>query len=368
MTRCAENKHIFLLVLAAFMLFQSCKQKGSGNEETSTINSPSSVSQSLSTEVKIVPCAKDIFIKKTLLTGILKARESAVVKSEVGGIINKMTILDGSRIQKNDVLLSLDDTEEQYALEQAKIRYDDAIVKRNDLIIQYGGIPDDENSVKPYQLKVINTNTGYHKTIQDIKELEFRIRRKKVKVPFTGVVADLKVKPHEVINPGQEICTLINPATFEVSFMVMENHALRLNKGLTIRIHPLNAPLLQYTAIISIINPRVNDQGLVEIRAKLSGNANQLYENMNMRVIIEEKTKPYIIIPKTALVRRSERTVVFTYDENDKTAKWNYVTVADENDTHYAISEGLMPGQLVIYEGNLNLDHDAAVSIKAKEE
>jgi len=41
----------------------------------------------------------------------------------------------------------------------------------------------------------------------------------------------------------------------------------------------------------------------------------------------------------------------------------NYVTVAHENDEQIAVSEGLEPGALVIYEGNLNLEHDAQVRV-----
>jgi hypothetical protein len=51
------------------------------------------------------------------------------------------------------------------------------------------------------------------------------------------------------------------------------------------------------------------------------------------------------------------------YDETEKLAKWKYVTVAYENDSEIAITEGLEVGQLAIIEGNLNLDHDAEVLI-----
>lgn len=341
----------------------SCKSSSESDPAVKPAESESQTSAGLNNDVKVSPCIMDVFAKRTILTGVIKARESASISSLVGGMINKLQMADGQHIRKNDILLSLDDTEDVYALEQAKIRHSDATIKKNDLLMQYGGAPDDHASVNAQQLKVIFSNTGYLKTIQDIKELEYRIGRKKIKAPFDGIVADMKVKPYEIISAGQQLCTLINPATYEVSFMVMENYALKMRKGQTITVHPLHAPNVRMTAGINTINPKVNDQGLVEVRAKLNGNASHLFENMNMQVFLEEKTKPYILVPKSALVRRSERTVVFTYEEATMTAKWNYVTIVDENDTQYAISDGLKPGQLIIYDGNLNLDHGAKVRI-----
>jgi hypothetical protein len=43
------------------------------------------------------------------------------------------------------------------------------------------------------------------------------------------------------------------------------------------------------------------------------------------------------------------------------------VTIAHENDTEIALSEGIKAGDVVIVEGNLNLGHDARVKWKKKE-
>ncbi len=345
------------------MLFLGCTSKTNQTAESITAQGGTEM-QNISSEVGITPCIKNVFVKKTLLTGVIMARESAMLKSDVGGIINSLYGTNGKRVSKGDVLLILDDKEEQFAIEQVRTKLSDAIIKKSQMLIDYGGSADDDLSVKPYQLKVIYAITGYHKIVQDIKELEYRLSKKKIKAPFPGLIADLKVKQYEIIQPGQELCTMINPSTYEVTFMAMENQSLRLQKGQKVITHPLTVPNETYTAYISMVNPKVNKDGLVEVRASLQGKFQHLYENMNMRVVIEEPTKSYILVPKSALVRRSERTVVFTYEASTKTAKWNYVTLVDENDTHYAISDGLAAGQLVIHEGNLNLDHGATVTLK----
>jgi hypothetical protein len=128
---------------------------------------------------------------------------------------------------------------------------------------------------------------------------------------------------------------------------------------------------VELRATVSAINPVVDDQGLVRIHARiqpddLRRHAACLLEGMNIRAVLEKRLPNQLVVPKSAVVLRSGKPVVFTYDEASGLAKWNYVTVLYENDTHAAIGEGLKPGDLVIFEGNLNLDHDARVAVEGK--
>jgi hypothetical protein len=81
--------------------------------------------------------------------------------------------------------------------------------------------------------------------------------------------------------------------------------------------------------------------------------------NVNVRV---QKTLPnQLVIPKKALVLRTNRQVVFTL--RDGKAMWNYVKTGLENSTGFIITEGLNEGDVVICDGNINLAHEAPVTV-----
>ena len=126
---------------------------------------------------------------------------------------------------------------------------------------------------------------------------------------------------------------------------------------------PVALPGKAYVGQVSEINPFVNGQGLVLVRARISHPDRQLFEGMNVRVRIERRLANQVIVPKSAVVERSGRKVVFTVvtEAGPRKAKWNYVTIGSENETEVTISEGLKPGDEVITAGNLNLAHDAVV-------
>ena len=83
---------------------------------------------------------------------------------------------------------------------------------------------------------------------------------------------------------------------------------------------------------------------------------------MNTKVIINKEVKDCIVIPKSAVLYRQNRKVVFVHE--DGLAKWVYVETGEENSTHAAITDGsLNPGQEIIVSNNLNLAHETPVKI-----
>ncbi|WGH74115.1 hypothetical protein P8625_08265 [Tenacibaculum tangerinum] len=96
------------------------------------------------------------------------------------------------------------------------------------------------------------------------------------------------------------------------------------------------------------------------MKAKITSENTGLLDGMNAKILINRPLENVILIPKEALVLRTNREVVFT-KENDL-AKWNYVEIAGENKDSYAIKKGLKLTDTIIVSGNLNLAHDAKVN------
>ncbi|MDE5928202.1 MAG: efflux RND transporter periplasmic adaptor subunit, partial [Duncaniella sp.] len=114
------------------------------------------------------------------------------------------------------------------------------------------------------------------------------------------------------------------------------------------------------TGRVTEINPMVDDNGMVKVWAAVDGGSG-LIDGMNVRVSVKRAVDKALVIPKSAVVLRSGRQVVFTLD-GDK-AMWNYVTTGLENLNEYTVTDGLTPGMTVITSGNVNLAHEAPVKV-----
>ena len=314
--------------------------------------------------VKVQRAERRSFSLHTLTTGTLVAARQAKIAFRRGGSLKTLPIREGRLVTAGSILAEVDNTDLQLQLEQSKISLAEAMVDKKDLLIANGGDAESDTSVSADKLDLILTLSGVKRAQHKIKQTEYELTQTKVLAPFDGLVADLQVQQYEQVNPGQSICTLIDPQSFEISFSVLEEEALQLQLGQGIRVAPVARPDQKLRAHISIINPQVNDQGLVQVYATLKGkDNNRLLEGMNVQVWIEKRIPNQLLAPKSALVLRSGREVIFTYDEKEQLAKWHYVETTYQNDEYVAIASGLDAGSLVIYEGHFNLDQDVAVVI-----
>jgi len=86
-----------------------------------------------------------------------------------------------------------------------------------------------------------------------------------------------------------------------------------------------------------------------------------LYDGMNVKIRVQRSLGKRLVIPKTALVLRTNKKVVFTL--KDGKAQWVYVQTGLENSSGYEVTYGLVAGDTVIYEGNMNLAHETPVKV-----
>ena len=90
---------------------------------------------------------------------------------------------------------------------------------------------------------------------------------------------------------------------------------------------------------------------------------------MNVRVSVRRTLSEQLVIPKTAVVLRSGRQVVFTLKNG--MAVWNYVQTGLENADSCVVSnradegvtDGLVEGDSVIVSGNVNLANNTPVKL-----
>lgn len=314
--------------------------------------------------VRITPARKASFPIRKITTGYLCAAKQAEISMKISGNIKELSLQNGQFIERGGLMVKLDDTQLRFQLEDYHFAFEDALLKKNDLLIANGGTAGVDSSVTSQKLKLIIIESGFARAKYNIRKGEYELSQATLNAPFNGIVADLEARQYEQINAGQKICRLLDPSTFQVVFHLLEGEALQVRKGQKVKIFPSSIKDLELSAAIQTINPVVDENGLVEIRASL--NTYQGFrplEGLKVRLYLEKQIPDQVIIPKSALVLRSGRHVVFVYDTKEKLAKWHYVVVANENNEDLAIGEGLEEGDLVIYDGNLNLAHDAKVVV-----
>ncbi len=354
--------HLLLFLSAAFIACYSTAPSPRHEEST---GQPEDTTLAIDTRipVHVVPVRGGDFPIQVLTTGVITADELVEVRLRSAGRIEELPIVEGLHVKKGDLLCRQEIEELWLQLRRNRAILDEAEIKLQELLILQGGEADDTNSVAPDVLRTLRISSGWSAIMHDIRQTEYLIRQTRLEAPFAGLVAGVKMKKfHEGVQ-GHILCTLINPSTFEVTFTVLEKDIANVRRGQKVRVQPIAMPDRDYHAQISTIDPLIDEHGLICVKARIRGRKAGLFFGMKCNVTLEQVIRDRLIVPKEALVQRSNREVVFVADTMTNLAKWKYISISHRNDKEIAVSQGLDIGEFVITDGSLNLSHDAGVVI-----
>ena len=304
---------------------------------------------------------KGVFEKELVSNGRLEALQKAKLRFKVSGELAKIFVSNGQRVKKGQLLARLDEFSLKNDLNKAQNQLEKAKVNFKDVLIGQGYEAEDTASVPNDFLRIAKVKSGLADAQTDMKEAQHRLKSASLYAPFSGVVANIEKKEFDKIGSGEDFCTLINNSKYHVNFSVLESELdeITLNKDMIAK--PLAGGT--FYGKIDQINPVVDENGLVTVRGLVNNTNGKLLEGMNAKVLVKTKVPGQLIIPKTAMVLRQNKEVVFTVKQ-DSIAIWNYVKTGQENSRKYTITEGLKPGDVVITSGNINLAHESVVDVQ----
>ena len=219
-------------------------------------------------------------------TGKVKAADYADMYFRSSELISHVYVKTGQRVGKGDKLADLETFAFNIQLREAEIALQQAEFELKDILIGQGHNPDDLQSVPEDIMKIALIKSGYQQAeIQKEKALR-EIQNATLTAPFDGIVANLAARPHQVSSTGEPFCRIIRNTDMEVEFHVLESELHLVSTGQKVTLEPLASSIGVQTAVISGINPVVDEKGLIQVSAKVKGNVG-LMEGMNVTVLIE---------------------------------------------------------------------------------
>ena len=301
------------------------------------------------------------FNKEIISNGKLVAVRKADLKFRSSENVATVYVKNGERVVKDQVIAELDKFTLSNTLKQVRDQFERTKIELQDVLISQGFSGADTSLIPVGTMKTARVKSGYDKSRIDLEIAEYNLRAAVLKAPFSGVVANLFSKENNLSNQSEKFCTIIDDSQFEAEFPVLESELASVKQGQGVRIMPYSFTDVEVKGEIMKINPVVDQNGMVKTDAVCNNVDHKLFEGMNVKIILEERVPHQLVIPKQAVVLRSEKQVVFTYKSGS--AKWVYVKTGLENVSSFVVNEGLAEGDSVIYEGNLNLAHEAGVTL-----
>lgn len=312
-------------------------------------------------EVEVAQTAD--FHTDIISNGKVAAGSYADVYWEADGRIAEMRVANGQQVRRGDTLARLEAFRLNNTLKTSQSNMEQARLQMMDNLIGQGYEPDADNIPEKVR-DIAEIKSGYRNAVAAYELAKYEAEHCAVVAPIGGVVANLNANTSNKADMSKPLCRIINQSAMDVEFSIIESELPMVTKGSEIEVTAFAIQDKCWEGRVSEVNPFVETNGMVKVKGTLN-NCAELYEGMNVSVKVCRSAGQCVAVPKTAVVMRSGRPVVFTVKNNE--AQWVYVEKGAENSSHVVITSGINDGDSVVVSGNTFLAHKSKVRVVENE-
>ncbi|HAT7071416.1 TPA: efflux RND transporter periplasmic adaptor subunit [Legionella pneumophila] len=176
-----------------------------------------------------------------------------------------------------------------------------------------------------------------------------------VNAPIAGIIDARNINLGQAVEPNTVLFHISNRDKLLVVAQVYEEDLGKVNVGQEVNVHVLSYPKQTFPGQVTLIEPNLDPlTRTVNVRITLDNKEGLLKPGMFVRAnVILTHNKAALTVPNAALLQADNQQFVFV--QNGGTYKRVDVKVGAVEDDYSEIIDGLVPGDLVVTQGNLEL-------------
>lgn len=287
-------------------------------------------------------------------TGALFANQSVEIKSEIAGKVIAINLPEGKQIERDTVLIELDDNIAKAELEQAIAKYDHSLLRYNriQMLIDKGNGSQSEQDEALSNLRIDEANVALGKA---------QLEKTKIKAPFSGTLGLRKVNIGDYIHPGQALVHLDDVQVLLIDFSIPEKYISDLKTNQSVEITLPALPKARFTGKIIAISPQINHTThSLQARAILANPEHLLRPGLFAKVKVIFNQNPYaLVLPEQAVFSMQGKQYVYLV-KNEHAALQEVKTGTRENN-QVEIVKGINPSDDIVKSGHMKLYNGAKV-------
>lgn len=345
-----------LILLSICFLIASgmtgCSKKASNNSKETL----SRKSGPVPVEIKVVQ--PELLLNTVSSTGTILANEKAEIRPEISGRITQILFEEGATVQKNKLLLKMNDSDLQAQLKRNEAQ--EMLLAKDEFqkgkLLEIKAISQDEYDAAKSLLLVNQA---------DKQLLQSQIAKTEIYAPFNGKVGLRTVSVGQYIASNTLIATIQQLDPVKIEFDVPEKYSSFIKPGLEISFGIDASDSTFMAKVYAIESAITTETRTLKVRALCPNRANLLNPGAFARVnIILEKFNDALKIPSEAILTVLDANSVYIC-KNGK-AQLTPVTTGIRTDSEIQITKGVAAGDSLIITGLLQLTNGAQVMVRKK--
>jgi membrane fusion protein (multidrug efflux system) len=330
----------YLLLAALGLALGACQ------EETTAIGNGATAAPVMQADyvvLKAQPIANKISV-----TGTLMAGESAMLSSQIAGMITSIHFKEGEYVSKGQLLVKLDDR--QWVAQRQKLAAQLQTAKKNlsrqEELLKIQGVS---------QVEVDNAALEVATLEADQQELEVRIDYALIRAPFSGKIGLRSVSPGSYLQAGAPVARLVQLNPLKLEFSVPERYASQI-KNNQLAHFTLAGREEDYEGKIYATEPVINESTrALRIRARVPNTKGNLIAGSFAEVTLTLDSIPNaLLLPTEAVIPQLNDQIV--YQIRGGTIRTVKIKPGVRLPRLLQIEEGLQAGDTVMVAGLLQAE------------
>ena len=287
------------------------------------------------------------------LDGVVEARRQATLSAEVAGKIESVNFDVDDHVDKGAVVLRIRDREYRAGLRQAQAALDEATALLEDARLEF------ERSGNLRRQKLIS-EADFDRAEARLRAAEARKTAAEasrdraeeqlgytvIRAPYSGVVVERHVEPGESVSPGQAIMSGYSQDQLRVSAHVPQSIVGALRERRSARVILLESSDSIEVAEITIHPFASPSNHSFPVRLDLPESTPGIFPGMLVKVALEIGSIERLLLPREALVSRSEVNAVYVIDSSGQLSL-RQVRPGNRYDDRVEILAGLEADEIV---------------------
>ncbi|HBX49584.1 MAG: hypothetical protein A2W98_06020 [Bacteroidetes bacterium GWF2_33_38] len=294
---------------------------------------------------------------KIFISGNVVANESVDLVPETAGKIVQINFKEGSRVNKGDLLVKINDSELQALLKKyiLKEKLSSEKEARQKKLLNINGISQQEYDA---------TLTELNSSQADIELTKAQIAKTEIIAPFSGIIGLRSVSEGSYVSQSTKIASIQQNNPLKIDFYIPEKYsnAIKIDDSIKFTIEGINDTL---NAMVSAVEPKVDDlTRTIQVRAITQNNSGKIIPGVYAQILFSlEKTDNAILIPTQSIIPILKGQKVFICKNG--IAEEVKVKTGLRSETKIEILDGIQAGDTIITTGIMQLKAGMPLKITA---
>ena len=330
---------VVLVGLVAGLVGSGCRKAATPEAAASGARGGFAI-QVVAVETRLKPISESVG-----LVGSITANEFVQVKAEMDGTIKEVGFEEGQRVEKGQLLISIDQTRLESSLNQAEanLKLSNATYERTKRLLEEKLIAPQEHD------QAVATHAVNEATVALMRR---NLKDARIVAPFSGIAGARQVSPGQVISQNTVLTSLVDLDTVKVEVNVPERYLSQLQLGQPLRFTVAAFPGSSFQGNVYFISPQLDASTRTAlIKAKVPNEQGKLRGGMFASLELSLRLRDSaLVIPEPALISNGDKVSVFVVDKENK-AQMRPITVGLRLAGQAEVLKGLSAGEKVVVEG-----------------